>query len=91
MVKNRLRIHGSQSISPGTASLHLPLNEHGKILPVTSHVAVPASLILACVQGHSRHLRVYSKLAAPPLLSDTQTASGTITKGKGSRLAAALI
>ena len=39
----------------------------------------------------ARHLRVYSRLAAPPLLSDTQTASGIITKGKGSRLVAALI
>ena len=30
-------------------------------------------------------LRVYSRLAASPLLSDTQTVSGTITEGKGNR------
>jgi len=63
---------------------------HGRILPVTSHVAVPAFTNTGlCPQ--SRHLWVYSRLAAPPLLPDTKTASGTITEGKGSRLAAVLI
>ena len=52
----------------------------------TSFCQLPAMLL--CLLSL---LRVCSRLAASPLLSDTQTASGTITEGKRSRLAAALI
>ena len=85
-----LSIHGSSSSSPGTASSRLPLNERGRMLPVTSHVAVPAVTNTGlCPQ--SRHLTVYNRQAAPPLLSNTQTASWIITERKGSRLTVALI
>ena len=35
-------LHGSQSSSLRRASSHLPLNENGRMLPVTLHVAMPA-------------------------------------------------
>ena len=68
------------------AHTHLPLDEHGRMLPVTSHVVPAVANTGLCPL--SRHLRVYSRQAAPPVLSNTQTTSGTITEGKGSRLAA---
>jgi len=54
-----LCIHGSQSSSPGTASSQLPVNERGRMLSVTSHVAVPAATNTGLCPL-SRHLTVYS-------------------------------